>query len=380
MGLVSGGALFGRQLAAEGVEKAFVLCGGHVMPIFYGMRAVGIEIIDMRHECSCMYAAIDCARSTGKPAVVVTTAGPGVINTTPGMVEALESGVPVIHIGGAVVANHRDAGPLQDMCTLSYMEAVSKWARKVTNTARIPEYVTMAFREAMDSTPGPVYLEVPMDIPLIKVEESEVRFPEKARTTAIPFGDPALITAAADLLVNAERPAVVIADGARFTIGDHAADIAALSDHLKMPLMVASASMRGMFGDEYENPLLKAGGVNRADVVLTMGCRFDFRLGQGRFIPADAKVIQVHTDLRQIGFNAKVDVGIVGGTGAVAGQLLAAVKEKQAKPEKASWMGELKSGPAALPDDYRSEIVPIHPGRCAGEVAKFLAEDGRDWN
>jgi len=380
MGMVSGGALFGRALADEGIEKAFVLCGGHVMPIFYGMRAAGIEIIDMRHECSCMYAAIACARATGKPAVVVTTAGPGVINTAPGMVEALESGVPVIHIGGAVVANHRDAGPLQDMCTLSYMEAVSKWARKVTSTARIPEYVTTALREAVDSTPGPVYLEVPMDLPLIKVEESEVRFPVKARTAAIPFGDPELVSAAADLLVNAERPAALMADGARFTIGDHAKDIAALSDHLKMPLMVASASLRGMFGDEYANPLLRTSGVPRADVVLAMGCRFDFRLGQGRFIPKDAKVIQVHTDLRQIGFNAKADIGIVGGTGTVAAQLLAAVKGKQTKATTASWVGELKSGAAALPDDYRSEIVPIHPGRCAGEVAKFLAEDGRDWN
>jgi len=380
MSLVSGGALFGKALAAEGVEKAFVLCGGHVMPIFYGMRAAGIEIIDMRHECSCLYAAITCARATGKPAAVVTTAGPGVINTAPGMVEALESGVPVIHIGGAVVANHRDSGPLQDMNTLSYMEAVSKWARKVTNTARIPEYVTRAIRESMDATPGPVYLEVPMDIPIIKVEESEVRFPEKARTTAIPFGDPELISAAADLLVNAERPAVVMADGARFTIGNHADAIASLSDHLKMPLMVAAASLRGMFGDESENPLLRANGVSRADVVLAMGCRFDFRLGQGRFIPADAKVIQVHTDMRQIGFNARVDIGIVGGTGAVASQLLAEVKSKQTEPASASWMGELKSGLAALPDDYRSETVPIHPGRCAGEVAKFLAEDGRDWN
>ena len=52
MGLISGGALFGKALANEGVEKAFVLCGGHIMPIFYGMRQAGIEIIDMRHECS----------------------------------------------------------------------------------------------------------------------------------------------------------------------------------------------------------------------------------------------------------------------------------------------------------------------------------------
>lgn len=58
MGLVNGGALFGKALVNEGVEKAFGLVGGHIMPILHGMRREGIEIIDMRHECSAMYAAI----------------------------------------------------------------------------------------------------------------------------------------------------------------------------------------------------------------------------------------------------------------------------------------------------------------------------------
>lgn len=380
MGQISGAALFGRALVNEGIEKAFVLCGGHVVPIFYGMRAAGIEIIDMRHECSALYAAITYARATGKPAAVVTTAGPGVVNTTPGMVEAMESGVPVLHLGGAVVANSRDSGPLQDMSTLNLMEACSKWARKITNTARIPEYVSLAMRQAMDLTPGPVYLEVPQDLPLIKVEESEVKFPAKARTQAIPFGDPALIDEAAELLANAERPAAVIADGARFAIGDHAPDIAALSDHLKMPLGVAASSLRGMFGSELENPLLRTNAMSRADVVLAMGCRFDFRLAQGRAIPADAKVIQVHTDTRQIGFNAPVDVGIVGGAGPVASQLLASVRSKRPGPADVPWVGELRGGPEGLPEEYRAEGTPMHPARCAGEVAKFLAGEGRDWN
>ena len=88
MGLVDGGALFGKALANEGIEKAFVLCGGHIMPAFYGMRNAGIEIIDMRHECAAMYAAIAYTRASGKPAVVMTTAGPGVGNTPAGMMEA----------------------------------------------------------------------------------------------------------------------------------------------------------------------------------------------------------------------------------------------------------------------------------------------------
>ena len=65
MGKIIGGALFGKALVNEGIEKAFVLCGGHVMPIFYGMRAAGIEIVDMRHECSAVYAAIAYAWPTG---------------------------------------------------------------------------------------------------------------------------------------------------------------------------------------------------------------------------------------------------------------------------------------------------------------------------
>ena len=107
MATVDGGELIGRALANEGVEKAFVLCGGHIMPIFYGMRNNGIEIIDMRHECSAVYAAIAYARSSGKPAAVVTTAGPGVGNTLAGMMEAQSIGIPLIQLGGAVTMASR---------------------------------------------------------------------------------------------------------------------------------------------------------------------------------------------------------------------------------------------------------------------------------
>jgi thiamine pyrophosphate-dependent acetolactate synthase large subunit-like protein len=107
--MVDGGALVGKALANEGVEKAFVLCGGHIMPIFYGMRNAGIEIIDMRHECAAVYAAIAYTRASGKAAVVVTTAGPGVGNTPAGMMEAQSMGIPILQIGGAVAMNMRDA-------------------------------------------------------------------------------------------------------------------------------------------------------------------------------------------------------------------------------------------------------------------------------
>jgi len=380
MTMLDGGALVGKALANEGVEKAFVLCGGHIMPIFYGLRNAGIEIIDMRHEAAAVYAAIGYTRASGKAAVVITTAGPGVGNTPAGMMEASSMGIPLLQIGGAVAMNMRDTGDLQDMSTLSLMESCSKWARKITRTDRIPEYVSMAYRQALDSKPGPVYLEIPTDLLFLQVEENQTPFPVNYRTDAIPYGDPAMVASAAALLANAQRPAMVIDDGARFSVGNDAASVKALSDHLKMPVGVTGPNCRGLFGNEYENPLLKNNALWGADVVLSLGCRFDFRLGMGKFIPGDAKVIQVHTDMHQIGFNLRADIGIVGGAGPVAGQLLDAVKKLQPTPADVPWTGPPgKGGTADLGDDYRAKGVPIHPGRCAGEVARFLEEEARDW-
>ena len=378
--MIDGGALVGKALANEGVEKAFVLCGGHIMPIFYGMRNAGIEIIDMRHEGAAMYAAIAYTRAAGKMAVVVTTAGPGVGNTPAGMMEAQSLGIPLLQIGGAVAMTKRDTGDLQDMSTLNVMETCSKWARKITHTERIPEYVAMAYRQALDSTPGPVYLEMPTDLLFAKLEEEKIFFPVNARTEAIPYGDPALIEKAAELLAKAKRPAVVVGDGALLSVGNKAWAVAALSDYLKMPVGVSGSSCRGLFGDEYANPLLRINAMGMADVILTLGCRFDFRLGMGAMVPKEAKVIQVHTDMRQIGFNVRADIGIVGGTGPVAGQLLETVKNKRNTPVEVSWVGpNPKPMKSLMPEAYGSENIPIHPGRCAGEVAKFLEEEGRDW-
>ena len=380
MSEVDGGALIGKALANEGIEKAFVLCGGHIMPMFYGMRNAGIEIIDFRSEAAATYAAIAYSRASGKPAAVATTAGPGVGNTANGMLAAQSMGIPLIQIGGAVTMEKRDAGDLQDMDTLKLMKACAKWAKRVTYTHRIPEYITMAIRHAMAPTPGPVYLEMPTNVLWKKVEEDEIIFPVNYRTDYLAAGDAPAIEAAAELLVNAERPAAIIDDFARFNIGDDANAITELSEFLKMPLGMSGSNCRGMFGDEVEKPYLRMNATGKADVVLSLGCRFDFRHGGGKGIQADAKVIQVHNDSKQIGFNLRADIGIIGGAGPVARQMLEAVKAKR-KPVSEWWTGEPKTNwPEDLPGAFHSEGTPIHPARSAGEVAKFLAEDGKDWN
>src|SRR5690606_9960581 len=117
-----------------------------------------------RHEVNAVYAADAYAEATGKTGIVVTTAGPGVTNTVSGMAEALSKRVPVIQIGGASFLEESDTGALQEIDTVEIMRPVSKWARRVVYTHRIPEYVAMAFRHANDTLPGPVYIEIPSDV------------------------------------------------------------------------------------------------------------------------------------------------------------------------------------------------------------------------
>jgi acetolactate synthase-1/2/3 large subunit len=351
------------------------------MPIFYGMRRAGIEIIDVRHESSAVHAAMAYTRATGKVAAVVTTAGPGVANTTAAMMDSEALSMPVVQIGGAVATNKRDAGDLQDMSTLNLMESVCKWARKINSAHRIPEYVSMAYRYAQDTSPGPVYLEVPTDLLFAKIDDERVNFPTNYRAQAAPAGDPALIEEAAALLASAERPAMIVDEGARWSLGNDADAISELSDFLKMPVGVTGSSCRGLFGNERENTMVKTNASSGADVVLAVGCKFDFRHGSGAGIPADAKVIQVHTDMRQIGFNLRADVGIVGGSGPVTKQILEAVATQRNPKADDSWIGKPReAGTAHLPPVYSETKSPAHPARCAGDVARFLEQEDEDWN
>jgi acetolactate synthase-1/2/3 large subunit len=385
MAQVNGGRLFARALKKEGVEQIFVLSGGHIMPIFYGCRAEGIKVIDVRHEMAAGYAADAYARVSGKAGVLVTTAGPGILDTITAMGEALAQGVPVIHIGGGAPQGESETGPLQGQIdTVKVLSTVTKWSRRIYDTHRIPEYVSMAFRHAYNATPGPVYLECATDVLKTMVEEDDIYYPELYRTEAQPFGDPALIEQAADLLIQAKSPVMILGDAARFT-AQYPEAIGELVDYLKIPVM-SQVMCRGLFADE-DNPMFKIGGASlpAADVVLMLSVNNDYRVGKARpplFNP-QAKLIQVNPDASRIGYNAPAHIGIVGGATGVVKQILEVVKSKTAKKEDLSWVqkaGQMAQA-AAQPyvEGFTSQELPMNPGRCAHEVSKFLETEGRDY-
>ena len=383
---INGGYLFAKALKKEGVEQIFTICGGQIMPLIYGCRAEGIAVIDVRHENAGVYAADAYARMTGKPGVVVTTVTPGVLQTMQGIAEARASGSPLVLIAGAVSLGDSETGAEQDFDTFSILKTNTLWSARVFDAKRIPEYVAKAFRTAMNAAPGPVYIECPVNVMKSRVEDRQARFPEFTRTSAQAFGDPGLIDQAADMLMAAENPVLVLGDSSIYNrqYGDAVKE---LVHYLDIPVF-AMTMARGAFGDEEDSLFtIGEGALAEADVVLTLSVNMNFRMNFGKppIVNENARFIQIHQDAAMIGFNAPAHIGIVAGAGAAARQLLESVKGKTSKKEKPEWVKRAAELHAfhrkEWTDGYQYQnIKPIHPARCAAEVAEFLNTQGRDWS
>lgn len=384
--IVNGGRLFARQLKAEGVEQIFTICGGQIMPLIYGCRAEGIKVVDVRHENAGVYAADAYARMTGKPGVIVPTVTPGVMQTMQGIFEARAANSPIIVIAGSVGVGDNDTGAEQDMDTLSILKTNTLWASKVYDAKRIPEYVSKAFRHALDSIPGPTYIECPVNVMKSKVEMDDIHFPELTRTSAQAFGDPKLIEQAADLLIAAEKPVLVVGDTSIFT-SEYGEAVKKLVHYLNMPVY-ATTMARGLFGDE-DDVLFRIGegALREADVVLALSMNMNFRINFGKapLVNENAKFIQINPDYTRIGFNVPAHVGIVAGAGAGATQLYEAIKKKTKASVNDTWVKRAETLHLAYRKEWDDayvyeDIEPMHPARCAAEVGKFLATEGKDWS
>ena len=378
MAMICGGDLFVKALKREGVKYIFTLCGGHIAPIYNACINEGIEIIDVRHEQAAAHAADGWARVTGEPGVAVVTAGPGVTDSITGVAEAFVAGSPLVEFGGRAPLMGFELGVLQDVDQVRLMEPVTKWAKTVYEARRIPEYVSIAFRKARSGTPGPVYLDCPLDILLMQeVDESEVIFPENYRAEQEADGNPTLVRKAVELLMAAERPVVIAGDGLFWAKGD--TELREFVELVKIPVRTIGFA-RGAVPEDHPLALARA-GTAMADVVMTLGVKFDFNLGYGRspVFNADTKFIQVSIDASMIGHNRGADIGIVGSPKAVLRQMSNEIKTTKKKNKGSAWLEELSSMARTAEEQaaqiYSTESLPIHPARLAKEVAEFLNKD-----
>jgi acetolactate synthase-1/2/3 large subunit len=379
MGFIQGGHLVAKAIKAQGVDHVFTLCGGHVQMIYDGCLTEGIRVVDVRHEQTAGHAADGWARVTGTPGVAIVTAGPGLTDVVTAVANAQRAQVPMVVIGGQGARmmsqfGGQDRGSLQDMNHVELMRSVCKWAVSVPETRRLPDYVQSAFRAATTGIPGPVFLEMPLDVLFMGCQESEVVSYAASRTFAQPAGEPQYLDAAASLLNAAERPMLIV--GSQWRWSNRRAALADFLARAPIPTFV-NGMARGALPPRH--PLrfnhCRKQALARADVVAIFGTPLDFRLGYGDAVGKQCKLIQVDQDGGEIGRNRGVDVGVVGDTGLVLDGLSARVQERP----RAEWLAEvrgLESGRAARVEAGKADTSsPINPLHLCARVNRYVDDN-----
>jgi acetolactate synthase I/II/III large subunit len=372
--MVHGGRLVAMALKKEGVSHLFTLCGGHVQHVYDGCLDEGIRVVDFRHEQSAGHAAEGWARATGQVGVAAVTAGPGVTDTVTAIANAFRGGVPMIVLGGQGPNFARGMGSLQEMDHVSLVRSITKWATTIPETRRIPDYIAMAFRKASTGVPGPVFLEIPLDVLLNMENESGLEWPQNYRTTAVPGGDPDHVARAAEILDRAERPVCVV--GTQWWWSPYKAALASFVARTDVPVFLNGAARGALPPDHASNfRLCRSKAVDEADAIVLFGTPWDFRLNYGTRVDKTARVIQVDLDPDAIGHNRGADVGIVGDTGLVLRQLSEAC---QAKTHDA-WLERVRGWEAGQLDKMRAEMesdaIPVNPLRFSKELADAIPSD-----
>ncbi|GAB4440686.1 MAG: hypothetical protein OHK0015_37010 [Chloroflexi bacterium OHK40] len=323
MAQLNGGDLVVRVLKGEGVTHAFALLGGHNYELVNACAALGIRVVDVRHEQQAVHMADAFARATGGLGVAFVDGAPGIVNALPGVQVAYESQVPLLLCSAQGSLAGRDIGVMQAIDQLELLRPVTKWRRTCLEQRRLPEYAAMAVRYARSGRPGPVFLDFPLEHLRGSVDESEVRWPERYRTEARPHGDPGQIRAALELLAAAERPLIIAGSGVFWS--DAGEELRAFVEQSGVPVLTRNLA-RGLVPDDH--PLcvgFMPSGAFGADCYLVLGTRLDWTIGYGRppLFADGSRAIIVDVVPEVIGKNRPVDVGIVGDARAVLSQLRA---------------------------------------------------------
>lgn len=386
MSTVDPAQLLVRSLVDHGVREVFALSGGHLDPIFQACLDQGVRIIDTRHEAAAVHMADGYARATGRPGVAIVTAGPGVTNAVTGVANAYMDAIPVICIAGRSPIRDDDHLPLQGMDQVALMAPVTKFARTVLQPERIAEYFLMAWRNATSGRPGPVFLDIPVDVLFTPANESSVPSLQRhEQPRSVPPAES--IDLALDLLERAERPAIFAGGGAFFSGAQE--ELRQFAAMTATPVF-ANSKARGLVPEWSDlgygafalaaSPLAAQAAGGPPDVVMLLGARVGMNTGGGArsLLPATARVIQLDIEPEEIGRGRDIDVALVGDVRDTLRLMMDRCRGRSFGEHK-EWIAALdasKKGLRAMHHAAGARDEPIHQSRLAREIAETLAGDG----
>src|SRR5512135_2369666 len=330
----SGGAILAASLRSLGITEVFTLHGGHLDAFLVSCPSYGIRLTDTRHEAAAGHAAQAFARARDEVGVCVITAGPGFSNALTSMVDAWLDATPVLYIAGSPPLREVATNPLQGGFDQVAMAApVTKWSHRITNVERVPDLVDKAVRMALSGRPGPVFLEMPIDVMFGVMDEAAFAAPTLPSLIARPAPPPEAVARILELLSVAERPAVVVGGGAL----SHRcpALLTEFATLTSTPVLTSSKANGAMPADHpfYGGAAGTLGAAamaakQPADLVILIGARAGLFLGgrSGGVIPHAAKFVQVDIDGAEIGRLRAPDVAVTADAAETLAALIGAAK------------------------------------------------------
>lgn len=386
-------------LARRDVEYVFGLCGHTVIGMLDAFnRNPKVKYISNRHEAVASTAADGYARLTHKASVVMCHLGPGLTNVLTGVANASFDSIPMVVIAGDVPSYyfgrhpHQEVNMHADGDQYKILEPVCKRCWRIDDVEALPYIMDKAFRMAESGRPGPVLIDVPMDMFSREMEEDLwSRTYKDSHVTMKPALDPAAVKAIAKRLVEAENP--VLHAGGGILLAQASEELAALAEFLDIPvsrtlmgqgclsdrhpLMIGQT---GFWGMEFTHSIT----VN-ADVILGLGTRFaeadSSSWYQGvTFDPDKTTFLQIDIDPTEIGRNYPVEIGAIGDLKIGLAQILEEVKricpEGKQRPglrdKIAQAKAAFKESNKAISDDAR---FPMTPQRILRDVKAAIPED-----
>ncbi len=375
----TGAEIFVETLEKEGVEIMFGIPGGAVLPIFdriYDSKK--IKFVLTRHEQGAAHMADGYARATGKVGVCIATSGPGASNLTTGIATAYMDSVPIVAFTGQVATNLIGNDAFQEADTTGITRPITKHNYLVKDVKDLAKTIREAFYIASTGRPGPVLIDIPVDVQRAKTEfiwPTKIEIPSYKPTYK---GHPLQIKKLAEAINSAKRPVLYVGGGV--VISNASEELKQLAEICHIPVTTTlmaigsfppehelSLGMLGMHGTVYANLSMQ-----NADLIIAVGARFDDRCtGKlAAFAPKAEHIAHIDIDPTSISKNVVADIPVVGDCKMVLQELLKIVKPKR----HTEWLKQIEEWKKKYPMTYKKDDK-LRPQYIIEEITKLTKGD-----
>jgi tartronate-semialdehyde synthase len=367
-----------RILEDEGIEAAFGIPGAAINPVYKHLKNSSIKHFIARHEEGAVHAADGYYRASGRMALAICTSGPGATNFVTGLYTAKADSIPLIAITGQAVTKLLTIEAFQCVDIAAIARPVAKGTWCVTNPAEIAGVMREAFRTARSGRPGPVLIDLPLDVQMAEVDYQPDL--DEALPWSKPAPDPLSIAKAMDLIGASQAPLMILGGGV--ILADATDEFRELAEYLSIPVIM---TYMGKGGLPYDHPL-NAGhaGIqvgqpigNRyfleSDLVVGVGCRFtDRHTGKIATYRGNRKFIHIDIEPAQIGRFVPAEVGIVSDAKLALVALLEEAKRRGYHPPASERVRRLPQIRREIARKTDYDDVPIKPQRVFQEINRFF--------